>query len=199
MKKKITAKKVFGNLDAIITAGTLTVCVIIVNLNVLLRYFFKAPLQWGDEIVTSLFVWTVFIGSAYAYRKHAHLGVDIVVNHIHGKPKIIVQDVMSILELLVLIMLTVISAQYVYNLLFVRGVYKPYVTDMLRIPKFYTGIAVPIGFGLSTIYSVYFLLTDRLHLIKKKPPEDDPGDGGEDINGDGFVDVSEHKVEGGNF
>ncbi len=197
MKKKITLKTVLTNFDAVITGTTLTACVIIVNVNVLMRYFFKAPLQWGDEVVTSLFVWTVFIGSAYAYRKHAHLGVDIVINHIYGKPKIVVQDIMAILELLVLIMLTVISAQYVYNLLFVRGVYKPYVTDMLRIPKFYTGVAVPTGFCLSTIYSVYFLLTDRFHIIKKKPGA--ASGNGEDANGDGIVDFSEHKVEGGNF
>ena len=199
MKKKITLKTVLLNFDAVITGATLTACVIIVNANVLMRYFFRAPLQWGDEIVTSLFVWTVFIGSAYAYRKHAHLGVDIVINHLRGKTKVVVADIMSVLELLVLIMLTVISAQYVFNLLYVRGVYKPYVTDMLRIPKFYTGIAVPIGFFLSTIYSVYFLLTDRFHIIKKKLPESAEKSEDEDVNGDGIVDFSEHNVEGGNF
>ena len=184
MKKKITFKYVLKNLDAIITATTLTACVIIVNVNVLMRYMFSAPLQWGDEVVTSLFVWTVFIGSAYAYRKHAHLGVDIVVNMMSGETKKAVQAVMSILELLVLIMLTIISAQYVYNLLYVRGVFKPYVTDMLRIPKFYTGLAVPVGFGLSAIYSVYFLLKDRLHIIKSKEPDEEK---------------PEFEVEGGNF
>lgn len=179
--KKI--KKILTNFDAVITGTTLTLCVIIANLNVVMRYFFNHPLQWNDEVVTGMFVWTVFIGSAYAYRKHAHLGVDIVVNLMHGKTRAIVQDVISVLELLVLIMLTVVSAQYVYNLIYVRGVYKPYVSDILRFPKWWIGIAVPIGFGLSTIYSVYFLLTDRLHIIKKK-------DSGEE---------SGHQVEGGNF
>ena len=80
---------------------------------------------------------------------HAHLGVDIVVNLMHGKTKAMVQDIISILELLVLVMLTVISAQYVYNLIYVRGVYKPYVSDILRFPKWWIGIAVPIGFGQS--------------------------------------------------
>ena len=65
-----------------------------------------------------------------------------------------VRDFMSIVELLILIMLTVISAQYAYNLVFSKGVLKIALTDMLRVPKVYTGIAVPIGFGLSTIYSV---------------------------------------------
>ena len=76
-----------------------------------------------------------------------------------------------------------ICSQYAYNLLYVRGVFKPAVTDILRVPKIFTGIAVPLGFGLSTIYSIYFFLTDRLHIIKKK--ENDAPD--------------EYQVEGGNF
>lgn len=76
-----------------------------------------------------------------------------------------------------------IRSQYAYNLLYVRGVFKPAVTDILRVPKIFTGIAVPLGFGLSTIYSIYFFLTDRLHIIKKK--ENDAPD--------------EYQVEGGNF
>lgn len=184
MKKKITPKLILQNLDAIITGVTLTLCVILVNLNVIMRYILNAPLQWSEEVVTSLFVWTVFIGSAYAYRKHSHLGVDIVVNMMHGRTKAVVRDVMAFVELLILIMLTVISAQYVYNLIYVRGVFKPAVTDVLRIPKAYTGIAVPLGFGVSTLYSIYFLLTERFHIIKvKTKPEEDEG----------------YQVEGGNY
>jgi TRAP-type C4-dicarboxylate transport system permease small subunit len=183
MKKKITPWLILKNLDAIITGSTLVACVIIVNINVIMRYVFKSPLRWSEEVVTSLFVWTVFIGSAYAYRKHAHLGVDIVVNLMHGKTKRTVQLIMAFVELAILIMLTIISAQYVYNLLFTRGNFKPTVTDVLRIPKAYTGIAVPLGFLESTCWSVYFLLTEQLHIIKKKPSQDD----------------GEYQVEGGNF
>lgn len=183
MKKKYSFLDVITNLDAVITGLTLSLCVIIVNLNVLCRYFLNNPLRWGEEVVTSLFVWTVFIGSSYAHRKHAHLGVDIVVNLIHGRAKAVVQDIMSVLEILILIMLTAVSAQYVYNLIFSRGVYKIALSDTLRVPKWWTGIAVPIGFGLSLIHSIRFLLTDRLHLIKPKALPENSG----------------HQVEGGNF
>lgn len=125
MKKKITFKHILKNLDAVITGTTLVACVVIVNLNVIMRYMLNSPLQWSEEIVTSLFVWTVFIGSAYAYRKHAHLGVDIVVNLLHGKTKKTLMFIVSIVELAILIMLTVICSQYAYNLLYVRGVFKP--------------------------------------------------------------------------
>ena len=168
-KHKITLWTVLLNLDAIITAVTLTLATIIVNLNVLMRYFLSKPLFWGEEVATGLFVWTVFIGSAYAYRKHAHLGVDILVNALPSKIRSVVKVVMDILELLVLLMLTVISAQYVYHLIFSRsGAFKPALTDMLRIPKWWTGIAVPIGFGLSVIYSIYFMVKGIRAYMKKK-------------------------------
>jgi len=170
MKKKITFKGVITNLDAIITGTTLTICVFLVNANVIMRYFLNNPIRWSEEVVTSLFVWTVFIGSAYAYRKHSHLGVDIVVNLIPGKAKHYVRGAVRIMELLVLIMLTVISAQYVYHLIYSRtGALKIVLTEMLRVPKWWTGIAVPTGFGLSVIYSVYFMIKDAMELfgIKK--------------------------------
>ena len=185
MKKKITPKFVFTNLDAIICGTTLTLCVILVNVNVVFRYFLNNPIKWTDEVVTSLFVWTVFMGSAYAHRRHAHLGVDIVVNLIHGKSKDVIALVVSILEMAILLLLTYISAQYVANLIWKRGIIfktvdgvfryagqiKLTYTDTLRLPKWWTGIAVPLGFGLSFCYSVYFFLRDRLHLIKSKTPE----------------------------
>ena len=121
MKNKITLKLILTNLDAIITAVTLSVCVVLVNANVIMRYFFNSPIRWAEEVVTSLFVWTVFIGSAYAYRKHSHLGVDILVNLMPPKVKAIVKAVMSVVELGVLSMLTWISSEYVYHLIYNRA------------------------------------------------------------------------------
>ena len=195
MKKKSLFKTIVTNLDAVICGVTLSICVILVNLNVIFRYFLNNPIKWTDEVVTSLFIWTVFMGSAYAHRKHAHLGVDIVVNLIHGKPREILEFVMDILQILVLVLLTYISAQYVCNLIWKRGIifqivdgHIKYVgqikytyTDTLRIPKWYTGVAVPLGFGLSLIYAIYFFLRDRLHVIKPKSQEeteDIPVEGG---------------------
>ena len=186
MKKKSLIKRILTNLDAVICGVTLTLCVILVNANVIFRYFLNNPIKWTDEVVTGLFIWTVFMGSAYAHRRHAHLGVDIVVNLIHGKSREVIEFVMDIIQILILILLTYISAQYVCNLIWKRGIIFQQVdgvlkyvgqikytyTDTLRIPKWYTGVAVPLGFGLSLIYAIYFFLRDRLHLIKAKGTEE---------------------------
>ena len=160
-KKKITLKTILLNLDAIITGTTLTLATIIVNLNVLMRYFMKSPLLWAEEVATGLFVWTVFVGSAYAYRKHAHLGVDILVNALPEKIRAVVKVVMDVLGLFVLIMLTYVSVLYVYNTL-------DKLSNTLRVPSWYVSSAVPIGFGLSLIYAVYFLAKDFMGALSKK-------------------------------
>lgn len=176
MKNKITPRVILKNLDAIVTSVTLLLCVILVNANIVMRYFFSMPIKWSEEVVTGLFVWTVFIGSAYAYRKHEHLGVDILIKYMPPKTRRFVSSVMSIIELLVLIMLTIISSQYCYHLVFSRsGAFKLVLSDYLRIPKIWNGIAVPLGFGLSTFHSIRFMI-NRFRGIDAD--HDDP-EGGE--------------------
>ena len=169
MKEKITLKTILKNLDAIVTSITLASCVLLVNANVIMRYFFNSPIRWSEQIVTSLFVWTVFIGSAFAYRNHSHLGVDVLVKLFPEKPRKVVDFIIAVLELLVLIMLTVISAQYVYHLLYSRsGAFKPVLTDMLRVPKVFTAVAVPLGFGVSAYHSVRFMIQRIMAMMGKK-------------------------------
>ena len=104
---------------------------------------------------------TVFIGSAYAYRKHAHLGVDILINILPEKIRKVVKVIMDLLELVTLIMLTRTSVQYVMNTM-------DKLTNTLRVPSWYISGAVPIGFGLSLIFCIYFLVKDIIKVFKGK-------------------------------
>lgn len=169
MNKKITLKSIVTNLDAIITCVTLSMCTILVNANVFSRYLFNKPIYWAEEVATSLFIWTVFVGSAYAYRTHAHLGVDILVKMLPGKAKKSTQFVISLIEVAVLAMLTYVSAQYVMNS-WTR------VTDVLMMPRWYFSIAVPIGFGWSFLYSIYFFIQKLIGKSEEK--EDTANDTG---------------------
>lgn len=161
MKQKITLHLIIHNLDAIVTAITLSLATIVVNANVLMRYFLKSPLLWAEEVATGLFVWTVFIGSAYAYRKKAHLGVDILVNALPSGIRSAVKTIMDVLGLFVLAMLTYVSVLYVVNT-------WTKLTNTLRVPSWYISIAVPIGFGLSLLYSTYFIAGDIRRLLDGK-------------------------------
>lgn len=163
-KKKITLKTIVTNLDAIITCVTLSLCTILVNANIFSRYLFSKPIYWAEEVATSLFIWTVFVGSAYAYRSHSHLGVDILVKLLPGKAKNVTQFVISIIEMAVLAMLTYVSAQYVINS-------WNRTTDVLRMPRWYFSIAVPIGFGWSLLYSIIDFVRRLTGKTPKKEEE----------------------------
>lgn len=160
-----TLKKIVLNLDAVITCVTLSLCTILVNANIFTRYLFNTPIYWAEEVATSLFIWTVFIGSAYAYRIHAHLGVDILVKLLPEKAKKGTQFVVDIIEIAVLAMLFYVSAQYVMN-----SWHR--VTDVLMMPRWYFSIAVPIGFGWSLLYAIYFFIQDLRGKGKEEEAHD---------------------------
>lgn len=63
------------------TAGVVTLVFAMVGitlLQVVLRYVFNAPLRWSEELARYVFVWITFVGLYLAWRKGAHLGLDLV-------------------------------------------------------------------------------------------------------------------------
>ena len=91
----------------------------------------------------------------------ADLGVDILINILPEKIRKVVKVIMDLLELVTLIMLTRTSVQYVMNTM-------DKLTNTLRVPSWYISGAVPIGFGLSLIFCIYFLVKDIIKVFKGK-------------------------------
>lgn len=48
--------------------------------NVVARYVFNVNILWALELTVFMFGWLVLLGASYAVKKHAHLGVDAVIN-----------------------------------------------------------------------------------------------------------------------
>ncbi len=55
--------------------GVLTVSVF---LQVLIRFVFKFPIPWTEEVSRIAFVYTIFIGATIAVREKAHINVDFL-------------------------------------------------------------------------------------------------------------------------
>jgi TRAP-type C4-dicarboxylate transport system permease small subunit len=53
------------------------VCLIFAQ--VVFRYLLNHPLTWTEELSRHFMIWAAFLGAAIAYRKKAHLGVDVLV------------------------------------------------------------------------------------------------------------------------
>lgn len=66
------------NLDLVIAFVCMTVLVCLTFAGSIARYFFRSPIAWQEEVQTWMILWTIFCGSSYAFRKGAHVSIDVL-------------------------------------------------------------------------------------------------------------------------
>ncbi len=144
----------------------LIVTIILVIVNVFTRKLFNYMIVWSEEVATSCFVYSVFIGSAYAYRKHQHVGVDLLVEKLPAGTRAVVHTITNALLVVINGYITVLSAQFIQSSWIKR-------MPMTKAPSVVVNAALLVGFGLMTIYSAVFFVKD-LTAMKHKDTEVDP-------------------------
>jgi TRAP-type C4-dicarboxylate transport system permease small subunit len=81
LKKRIQDLSTFLiNISKILSIVLLISLTSIVVVNVFLRYIFRYPLSWGDEIARLLIVWVVFFASGIAFDKGLHIGITLILS-----------------------------------------------------------------------------------------------------------------------
>lgn len=71
---------VVDQIEETVIAVILGLMTLITFANVIARFFFNSNILWALELTVFLFAWLVLLGASYAVKKHAHLGVDAIVN-----------------------------------------------------------------------------------------------------------------------
>lgn len=128
----------------------ITTCLVLVN--IFFRYFLHSGIYWSEEVATSCFVWSVFLGSAAAYKRGALLGVDVLVNKLPGGLRKIVKVLVNIILVVLNGVLFYLSCKFV-SLSYI----KP--TAVLGVSSAWVSSSLIVSFGLMTIYSVMHLVT----------------------------------------
>ena len=54
---------------------------VVVTVQVVLRYAFNSSLDWSDELSRMLFVWCMFLAIPLGIREGAHVGIELLVVH----------------------------------------------------------------------------------------------------------------------
>lgn len=138
----------------------LSITVLVVIVNVILRYFFNTSLSWAEEVSTSSFIWAIFIGSAAAYKHKKHIGIDLL-------KKILPHSAAIIVDLLVNLFMMIISGFITYlSIVFILNT-KGKTTAVLEISANYINAALVVAFAFITYYSLIFAISD-FKLIRKK-------------------------------
>ena len=159
LRLKERVKHILKNLDAY-TAGTLfAITMTLVIMNVFTRYVFNFVLAWSEELATSCFVYTVFIGAAWCLRTRQHVGVDLLVNRLPVKAREVVHLLTD------MVILTLNSYITYLAVLFMRSS-KAKTMPIMKISVNYLYTALLLGFGLMAIYSLIHCIEDVKKLAK---------------------------------
>ena len=144
-------KKILKNLDAYFAGYmfAITLCVVVVN--VFTRYFANYIIPWGEEVATTCFVYTTFVGAAWCLRTHQHVGVDLLVDKLPAGVRKVVHILTDIIILLTNGYITYLSYQFVMSS-------RVKTMPILKVSSVWLNAALILGFGLMTIYSLINLI-----------------------------------------
>ena len=79
--------RVLDKVLAFVTATALGAIVLLVFINVAMRYLLNSGLTWSEEVAVNLFVWVIFLGAILAALEGLHIKVDLVTNQLPPKLK----------------------------------------------------------------------------------------------------------------
>lgn len=66
------------NLEEKLMSLFLWAIVVIMGIQVVMRYVFKSSLSWSEEVSRYLFVWMVFTGISYGVKTGSHMRIDML-------------------------------------------------------------------------------------------------------------------------
>jgi len=138
----------------------LSITTVIVIMNVITRYFLSFTFMWAEEVAVGCFVWVIFLGLANAYKTKGLIGVEVLTNFVPEKYQPIVVLVTSTVVSTISTTMLLFSVKYVAN--------STKITSSLELSYKYIYSAMLVCFGLTTIYSLYFLVQSIRKIVTGK-------------------------------
>jgi len=129
--------KVFIFIASVMMAGLM----IIVCVDLTLRYVFNSPLIWGTEVTEILLLDITFLGAAQVFREDSHVVIDILLIFGSARRKRILGLISCVFVGLVAWILVYYGFSATYNH-YVRGVFNP---TIIETPIALIIAIIPIG------------------------------------------------------
>ncbi len=139
----------FRYFEEIFASIAISITVLMVIINVFLRYGFGFVIPWTEELSVICFTWATYLGGSSCYKNKLHLGVDIIIAMF---PERMRQRYQVILHLFLLGFFAVMLwLSFDYMMLSSKS------TPVMGISYFYINSVLVLSFGLMTLHTVRFL------------------------------------------
>lgn len=158
-----TLKWLDENFEKVFLVLFSTIMVVVIFLQVFMRYVMQNSLPWSEELARYCAIWLVYIGISYGVKKQRHISVDIAFLLLKDRGKLILQIIANILFL----SFAIFVALYGYDTsarLLEFGQKSP----ANQIPMGLVYLAAPVGMALAGIRIVQNLILQFQSLFSTK-------------------------------
>ncbi len=138
---------------------TYTAMLLIATAQVFFRYVINFSLSWSQDLLTYMFIWSVFIGVALAVKRRRHIRVELIHIIIPDKYKKAVNIFSNVAFMFFCVVVGYYSTFKVYKLIFVN----PQISESTGLSMWMIQIAVPLGLLLT----LYRLIIDTKLLLSE--------------------------------
>jgi len=125
--------------------------ILLLSVNVALRYLFSYPLSWAEEISVILLIWVTFFASGILQKRDEHVKVTYIYDALPTKIKRVFLVVGNICTCSVLIIFLISSIKLI-------KVQARTFTPALGLPMSICAVAVLIGIAAMMIYTINFMI-----------------------------------------
>lgn len=159
------AKKIWNHFEEYVLVVSLVFTVVLIFLQVIMRYVFRNSLSWSEELARYVFLWQIWLGASYAVKEHRHLKIEAFIN-------LLPKALRKYLELIMLLVWFAFSMFLAYKgseltlMLIKRGQVSP----AMRIPMAYAYASVPVGcilMALRLIGEIIEFVKSQIKLLEE--------------------------------
>lgn len=157
---------------SVISSWTLLAMTLIVGFEVASRYLFNSPTIWAWDVNVQLMVLLLMFGVAEAYRRDAHVRVDILTAALPPRGRAILDALYAPVFFLITVIIVWTGWEY-FNQSFERGQTAP---TILAPPLWPIKFAIPLGGAVLLLTGAVKLIRD-LHVAFGGESESESGEG----------------------
>lgn len=135
--------------------------VILVSMQVFIRFFTKSSLTWSEELSTFIMVWMVLFASVLVTRNHGHIWVENFMEKITGSTRYLLLGIGNVLVAVFLLII-------IWGSFILLPTVHSQIAPATKICMSYIYLAVPLSMGLSLIYVIADIIREFTRFLKEE-------------------------------
>ncbi|HIE55857.1 MAG TPA: TRAP transporter small permease [Chromatiaceae bacterium] len=149
----------FYDIGALVCFAAMMACILI---EVVSRNLLHLPTTWAEEASRLMCVWSVFLGSASAWQRGAHIVINVVLDRLSGRSAALLHMVVDLLSLVFLMCVWV-------GTLYIMKISYPSKTTALEISISYFYLGLFLGITGMVIFQIENFLKTARSLVGRRP------------------------------